>query len=364
MKNRKNKTLNFLSSLAHRAQKISGIWISERGIERILSAIKTTSNQWLIIRYAEEPINVVNTILNLLNKLKIIKIKKENVYFTLKGKKLIKDLKIEKILLTQCQVCEGRGINFKYDHQLYRQFLTIQEKRPKPLKIYDQGNVTPASTLARVFLALNHGDIQNKEIIVLGAEDDLLGLALALSRKPKFVLVLDIDERLINFDNYWAKKLNLKMKAQIFDLRKPLNQEWIGQFDTFFTDPSETVQAIKGFILKGVASLKKEGCVGYFGFTLKDSSLNKWHKLQKILNQNKIVITEIFREFNFYENWPYLEETKSFQDSLTDKLPNKTIWYTSNWYRIVTLPGFSRVNLDLTKYRGKSFYDDIENSTS
>lgn len=354
----------FLSSLSQKITKVSGIWISERGVEKILASIKTTPNQWLIIRYSEEPINVVNKSLDILKKLGIIKVKNENVYFTDKGKKIIKKLGIKKIIRTECKFCEGRGIDFKYDLKLYKQFLAIQTKRPRPLKIYDQGNVTPETTLARVFLALSHGDIQNKEVIVLGAEDDLLGLALALSRQPKFVLVLDIDERLIEFDNYWAKKLNLNLKAMVFDLRKPLPQDILGMFDTFFTDPSETVQAIKGFILKGVSTLRQPGCGGYFGFTLKDSSLSKWYILQKLLNKHKIVITDILKEFNFYENWPYLEETKSFKDSLTEKLPFKTIWYTSNWYRIVTLPGFSGLNLDLTRYKGKKFYDDIENSTT
>ena len=354
----------FLNSLAKKITTSSKIWISPYGVEKILRAIKTTTNHWLIIRLAEEPINVVNKALALLKQLKIIKTEKNKVTFTTYGKKLAKELKIEKLIRPECQVCEGRGINFRFDDELYQLFLRIQRKRPRPARAYDQGNVTPATTIARVLLALAHGDIQDKDVLALGAEDDLLGLAIALTKKAKRVVVLDIDERLITLDNYWAKKLNLNLEARVFDLRKPLTKDLIGSFDTFFTDPSETVASIKGFILKGVAALKGPGSVGYFGFTLKDSSLTKWYILQKILNENKIVITEILREFNFYENWPYLEETKSFKESIPRKRPERTIWYTSNWYRLVTLPGFKRLNIDLTKYKGKKFYDDVENSTS
>ena len=344
--------------------KRSKIWISLNGVKRILSAIKTTSNQWLIIRYSYEPINVVNTALNILKEERIVKVKDENVYFTNIGKKLIKELEINKIENTKCVFCEGRGFKFNFDKNLFKKFFEIQKQRPKPMKVFDQGNVTPQTTFARISLAYNFGDIQNKEILILGAEDDLLGLAIAMTGKAKSVTILDIDKRLIDFDNFWAKKLNLKLNAFVFDLRKKLPNDLLGKFDTFFTDPSETVQAIKGFILKGVASLKGPGCVGYFGFTLKDSSLVKWYQLEKILNKNKIVITEILPDFNHYENWPYLEETRSFKNSLTKKNPNKIIWYTSHWYRIVTLEGFKRVNIDLTKFSGKKFYDDIENSTS
>ncbi len=355
---------NLLLDLSQLISQKSRIWISPYGVEKILRAIKTTSDQWMIIRISEEPINVVNKTLEILLERKIVKVKNEKIYFTKRGREILKDINLEKIVKPECRKCEGRGINFKFDSKLYSTFLEIQKKRPKPLKKYDQGNVTPQTTIARVLLAMSHGDIENKEILILGAEDDLLGLALALTKKPKKILVLDIDKRLIDFDNYWAEKLKLNLKAEVFDLRRKLPKDLIGKFDVFFTDPSETVQSIKGFILKGIATLKSPGCVGYFGFTFKDSSLKKWYILQKILNNSKVVITEILREFNFYENWPYLEETKSFKESAAEKLPDKTIWYTSNWYRLVTLPGFKRINIDLLKYKGKKFYNDIENSTS
>jgi len=353
-----------LEKIRQKIIKHSKIWISSNGLKRILSSILTTPNQWLIIRYSYEPINVVNAALNILKNEKIIKVKKEKVYFTVFGKRICKDLNLKKIEDTRCKFCEGRGIKFNFEKEIFRKFIEIQKERPRPIKVYDQGNVTPQTTFARVFFAYNFGDIQNKDILILGAEDDLLGLAIALTRKAKSLTVLDIDKRLIDFDNFWARKLGLNLKAIVFDLRKKLPYEFIGKFDTFFTDPSETIQAINGFILKGVSSLKEAGCSGYFGFTLKDSSLLKWYQLQKILNQNKIVITDILPDFNHYENWPYLEETKSFEDSLIKKKPNEVIWYTSHWYRIVVLEGFKRVNIDLTKFSGKKFYDDIENSTS
>jgi len=350
-----------LKEIAQEIQNRTKIPTFERGIEMILSGVISFGEIWPIIRYSKQPIKVVQETLKLLKEKDILKFQRGEIKITEKGKKWIKDLKIVKIFRPECKKCQGRGINYQFDKKLYQQFLKIQKQRPAPIRAYSQGYVTPETTIARVLLARAKGDLSNKKIAVLGAEDDLLGLALALTKKPKSVLVLDIDKRLIEYDNFWAKKLNLSLKAEVFDLRKPLDKNLIGKFDTFFTDPPETVSAIKGFILKGVATLKAPGCAGYFGFTLEDSSLNKWLKLQKILNDNRLVITEILPDFNEYENFEYLDQTPAFTESPARQSPSG-IWYVSHWYRIVTMPGFKRINLDLRK-AGKRIYQDIEAAT-
>jgi len=332
-----------------------------RAIEDILMVIKKFNDIWLIIRYSRQPIRVVHQALKFLENKGIIKINKK-IEVTEKGDQILKQLNLDFNPHVVCKICQGRGINYKFDEKLYKKFLEIQEKRPKPLERYAQGYVTPETTIARVLFADYCGDLQGREIISLGAEDDLTGLALALTKKPKRVTVLDIDKRLIDFDNYWAKKLNLNLKAEVFDLRKKLPKKFIGQFDVFFSDPSETVYAIYGFILKGIACLKEPGSTGYFGFTLQDASLFKWLKLQKILNQNGVVISHILPDFHLYTNEEdYFRNTIAFKESPVQFEPDK-IWYTSSLFRIVALPKFKRVNLDLTKI-GEKLYDDEENAS-
>jgi len=350
-----------LKEFAQKVQNKTKIPTFERGLERIFSAVISFKDIWSIIRYSKQPIKVVQETLKLLKENGLVEFQEGEIRLTSLGKKTVKELKIERVFRPECKKCQGRGINYQFDKKLYQQFLKIQKQRPGPIRAYSQGYVTPETTISRVLLARARGDLSNKKIAVLGAEDDLLGLALALTKKPKSVLVLDIDKRLIEYDNFWAKKLNLSLKAEVFDLRKPLDKNLIGRFDTFFTDPPETLSAIKGFILKGVATLKAPGCAGYFGFTIEDSSLNKWLKLQKILNDNRVVITEILPDFSEYENFEYLDQTAAFKKSPVQKSPSR-IWYVSHWYRVVAMPGFKKVNLDLRGV-GKKIYQDIESAS-
>lgn len=78
------------------------------------------------------------------------------------------------------------------------------KERPEAIQDFDQGYVTPESTLARVALAWNWGDLEGKEVLVLG-DDDLTGLAAALTGLPKRVVVLDADPRIVRFLERAAK---------------------------------------------------------------------------------------------------------------------------------------------------------------
>lgn len=187
-----------------------------------------------------------------------------------------------------------------------------------------------------------------------------MGIAIGLTRKPKSILVLDIDERLINFDNKIFNELGLKnYKAEVFDLRNPLPPEFINKFDTFVSDPSESLMALKAFVGRGIASLKEKGGTGYFGLTLIEASIYKWKEFQKLLlNDFGVVITDILQDFNHYVNWEYHQETLAAKIAPVKKQP-KNIWYTSAWIRIEALPGFKGFNEPVNE---KDFVD-FETST-
>jgi predicted methyltransferase len=252
----------------------------------------------------------------------------------------------------------GRGIDVYEDKDLYETFVKIYNNKPKPTFEFNQGSVTADSTIARVLYALSRKDIENKEILILGAEDDMIGLALALTKKPKRVVVLDIDQRLVDLDNEYARKLRLPLEAHCFDLRKPFPKKWLKRFDTFITEPSESVAAFKGFVLKGVAALKGPGSVGYFGYTLADSSLNKWYKIQKILLSHYLVITDILADFIRYEPFATFNKSQAFNESPI-KSPQNKEWYFSHWYRVVSLDKFYGANDNLVNLK-QDFYLDKE----
>ncbi|MBT9253000.1 MAG: bis-aminopropyl spermidine synthase family protein [Brockia lithotrophica] len=252
--------------------------------------------------------------------------------------------------------------NIPTDKELYREFLRVSAGRPPAIQDFDQGSVTPETTVSRVLFLEQNGDLWGKDILVLGAEDDLTGLAIALTRKARRVLVLDIDARLVDFDNRAFRELGIdNAEARVFDLRNPLPEELLGAFDVFVSDPPETLASFRAFIGRGIAALREEGAVGYFGLTLRDASVYKWREFQRLLTgEFGVVITDILQNFNHYTNWDYHPRTRAAQIAPVAH-PPRDIWYRSAWYRIEVLPGFVRWNEPIDD---DVFYLDEEGTTT
>jgi predicted methyltransferase len=355
--------LDLLSRIAREVQKETKVRVHRRNVERVLSAVLTTGDFWRIIDLSDIPVPAAAGIVRrLISEGILFTDESENILLTQKGYDLISDLGVAPAVDHSCGACEGRGYPFYADKELYRTFVEIARERPSPVRDYDQGAVTPETTVARVLFLDSRGDLRNKEIMVMGAEDDLTGLAVALTRKAKRVVIIDIDERLIDFDNKIFKDLGIdNAEALVWDLRNPFPEEMIGKFDVFITDPPETFAAFRAFIGRGIATLKEEGCAGYFGLTLRDSSIFRWKEFQEtLLNEYGVVITDIVQDFNHYMNWEYHPETRAAKIAPVRR-PPADIWYRSAWYRVETLPGFKRWNEPISD---EVFYLDEEGSTT
>ena len=337
----------------------AGIKVYKRNIENLIAALEKSSNFWEMLDYADIPITYAAKLIKILEDEGLVKIEGEKILLTERGKELAKEgVKFYDFV---CKACEGRGVPFYADKELYKLFLQAAAERPEMLQKYDQGAVTPETTIARVLFMMQRGDLENKRIMVMGAEDDLNGLAIALTKKAKEVVILDIDERLIKLVNKWVDKLGIEnAKAEVFDLRNPFPEEYLHKFDVFVTDPPETIAAFQAFVERGFATIKHDGGVGYFGLTLKDSSIFRWKQFQEILLKNNAVITDIIQDFCHYMNWEYFKEMEAFKLSPTKILPKK-IWYKSAWYRLEILPGFKSSN---EKISDEVFYLDEEGSTT
>ncbi len=95
----------------------------------------------------------------------------------------------------------------------------------------------------------------NGRIFVVG-DDDLFSIAASLTGMPEKVVVVDIDERLINFINRMADEYSLSVEAFVYDVQQAFPDEFKKKFDVFVTDPVETIPGLKLFLSRGVSSLK------------------------------------------------------------------------------------------------------------
>ncbi|MGB9749396.1 MAG: bis-aminopropyl spermidine synthase family protein [Caldisericia bacterium] len=273
-------------------------------------------------------------------------IKEKDGVFSLENKL---DKKISNSFL--CDRCKGRRVfdNLNLWGDLIKEYDEITKKRPLPTNVYDQGVIDNESALSRFLYMLSRGDLFKKKIIILG-DDDLMSILFSLSGIVDEVTVLEIDERLVNFINIIKKEKNLKnIEAYVYDARDPIDDIFKNRFDTFFTDPVETVEGLLIFVSRMVEALKGDRCSGYFGLTSIESNIDKWLRIQKSLNEMNLVITDIIRNFSYYKLSDNIVESDLLivkENPFNIKNPEK-IWYNSHLYR-VEINGIKK-----PKYTGK-----------
>ncbi|GFN24155.1 bis-aminopropyl spermidine synthase family protein [Thermanaeromonas sp. C210] len=329
--------MDLKEEIAREVEEETGIPVSERDIEGIISSLLVTSHFWEVVQRSRLPFNVVAASVDLFHRRGWVKMEGDgSLTFTAAGKDMAVREGIEPEKDFVCPGCLGRGVSWQDLEGLYRRFVEIAGRRPEPIKEYDQGFVTAETTVSRIALMADRGDLAGKRLLVLG-DDDLVSLAAGLSGMPEEVVVLEIDDRLIDFINEVAEENRLPVKARRYDFRQKLPEEYVGSFHTFTTDPPETLEALEVCLGRGLLSLRGEGCAGYFGLTHAESSLRKWNELQQLLvGKFKVTITDIIEDFNHYVNWDYLLPSlkKTFPFL---KFPPRINWYRSAMYRIQTL---------------------------
>lgn len=346
-----------LQQIADEVSKNTNIQVSRADIERLVSILRKKTNPWEIIDNCDFPVPAVFDAVDQLKNRSVVKISDKGIDLTNDGREAASELHPVEDL--SCKNCEGRGIDLKKFAPVRENFIKIQRKRPKPLHKFDQGYVTPQSTFLRFLIGYERGDIYGKDILIIG-DDDLLSIVLGLSGMPKSITIIEIDERITNFIAEIAEQEKFEVNIEAFDMRKPLPRKYVKNFDTFFTDPPETLKAADAFIGRGISALRSDGCSGYFGFTRREASLNKWYDLQKQLAGYKVVVSDIIHNFNEYVNWGYEKDTRAWELSPV-KVKAKKNWYRSALYRIVTLQGYKGC---AKNYGTENIYDDEESSTT
>ncbi|HID06350.1 MAG TPA: putative methyltransferase, partial [Armatimonadetes bacterium] len=217
----------------------AGIFVSARDIERTLAALQTTTDIWTTVERSQVPMRVLCALLGILHEQNLIAIEDTQLILTDAGRAFCHEHQIAPWHATTCHTCNGRGVDIASLAGVVSAFREIARNRPEAIQDFDQGYVTEETTLARVAFLWWRGDLDGKEIIVLG-DDDLVSIACALTGKPKRVVALDIDDRLISFIDAVSNERELTNLTTLqHDLREPLPDELVGKFDVFFTDPTE-----------------------------------------------------------------------------------------------------------------------------
>lgn len=198
---------------------------------------------------------------------------------------------------------------------------------------YDQLQITPESVIDKVEVLREKKDLKGKKIICMG-DDDLVGIALALTGLPEEVAVLDIDKSILDYEKKILKETKVKFKLILHSLVDPLPKEIKGKYDVFITEPPDTVSGNTLFFSRGVESLKEKG-VGYLGISQNTLKREEIAQIERNILDMDMVITDIFDKFSLYDtcgdefNWIFgLPQEIS--------LPEKA-WFNSNLVRAKAL---------------------------
>jgi hypothetical protein len=231
--------------------------------------------------------DVIKTV-NRMEKNGLLTISSGNIKLTPKAKRLFKkflSFKIDK--------------NFEKKYRLLRKDFTFKKYDPFNLSAkYDQLLITTGSVLSKLNFVLKNGDILNRKIVCIG-DDDMFGICLALTGLPREVLVVDIDERIVNYETEVSKNLKVKINGLLHDLREPIPKKFKKKFDVFITEPPDTLNGLTLFFSRGSEFLKGGG-VAYIGVGKCNISLKTYHRLQENILRMGFTITDILSNFIRY----------------------------------------------------------------
>ena len=349
-----------LGQLAARVTEATGIPLTPRDGERILSAVLASEDVWRIVELARVPILAVCAGLRVLAEAGWVRWDGGLVRLTPDGEAGCARLGAAPARTLDCPRCGGRGVEASLLGDVAARFRRLAAGRPDAAQEFDQGYVTEESTLARVAVMASWGDLAGKDLLVLG-DDDLVSVAAALTGLPRRVVVLDVDPRITAFIARVAERERLPIEVHTHDLRQPLPPSLRGAFDTFFCDPTESLRGFLLFAGRGLSALRGPGGAGYLGLTHAEASLAKWRAIQGQLLSWGAVLTELRDRFHSYVNWPYVETMRAWGSLPVRRVPGRLEpWYRSAFLRIELV---APAAVDLSPVEGDIFVDEEAGTT-
>ena len=262
----------------------------------------------------------------------LVGIKNSQVSLTAKGKKAAASLKLSP------QELPSLGVNeVKVDQKLLESYKKYAKGKLFEKDEFDQLQITPLGVAKKIAVMKKLGDLKGKRIVCLG-DDDLVGIALALTGEPKQITVLDIDPEILDYENSILRKLGYGKSAFPCNLLKPLPEKFKGKYDVFITEPPDTVKGVALFFSRGIETLDKKGGAAYLGISRNDLRAVDISKIEKDILQMGGVITDMFSHFEGY-NPSQIDFTwvKGLPAGVNKKA--KESWFFSELLRVQVLAG-------------------------
>lgn len=311
---------------------------------------------WDIYKNSEGFLEIVIGIIETLRRKRFLAVKNKEFYLTPKGKKFTKELIVKG--RPKKLICKPEWIKLNAEYKKILLKVRRIYKGFTPKDKYDQAPLLPEAAVWKVAYGIQKGDIAGKSVVCIG-DDDFISLILALTEMPKDVLAIDVDTEVLGLIKGYAKKLKVPVKTLRHDLRKPIPKEYRNKFDTFITEPPDTVLGYCLFVSRGVELLKKEpGMAGYAGLTPTACPLLGLLAVQEKITKMGLVISDYLPKFSIYPS--VRTELKDVYVPDYVEYPPTKPWYVSDLIRLrttkVTKPLYKAVTSGIANYRQDSLF--------
>jgi hypothetical protein len=197
------------------------------------------------------------------------------------------------------------NIGFKIPKKILLRAKEFCKLRAAPDLEIDQCPTTPEDLTQRIAFMYENGDLNNKRILCIG-DNDFASLLMFELAKPKEVVVIDIDERVLDIIKKISEKQKWAIKTKKFDIRK-LSQinypkELEERFDVFQTDPPYTEVGFKYYLALGMVALKRKGICYIVAphMNLENWSEELLYEIEKFLLEHGFFITDILPSFQTF----------------------------------------------------------------
>ena len=170
----------------------------------------------------------------------------------------------------------------------------------RPTRHLDHVSATPLTCLKRaLFLAKNY-ELRGATILSLG-DHDLTSLALAQVASEVSIMVVDSDERVLDYIEAVSARHGWPIRTLFADLRLELPRSVEACCDLVFTDPPYNPEGMRLFLARGLESLKPTNFARLlfcYGFSERHPGLGL--KVQSVLHDLYVVTEAILPHFNRY----------------------------------------------------------------
>jgi len=327
-------------ALRKTAEKLRDYPVTKHDLQRFLCVVaeRQPVDLWDVIHHSDQYVRVVMEIFEALKNEGFLDVDEAGrLMLTEKGKELMEQSDTKAAEIPSITSLGDYGISLP---EKWRKILDEVRRlyaEVVPKDAYDQAPLLPEAAVRKAFYIYARGDVAGKRIVMVG-DDDLLSLIFAMTGECVSTLAVDIDGQLLATIKGCAEKNNLPVETLQHDLREPVPQGFCGRYDTFVTEPPDTVDGITLFVSRGAQFLKEEpGTVGYCGVSTTACPPAGIAEIQRRFLQMGFAISAWLPKFNHYP--PVRTELKHVEvpDFYDPFYPPKKIWYISDLVRIKRL---------------------------